>query len=323
VTRWLYHLVTADDDRGDPYTPASLAREGFIHCSYQPDVAETARLYFPAGIAPRVLQIDPRRLGAGAGVTLAEVPTPRGPMPHLHGPLPRSAVVATLPLEAVASAPDHLGRGMLPPMSDPESILAFWFGQPATTAEEQRKKIARWYGGDAELDREIAARFTEDVERAVAGELKDWEQAPRSRLALILLLDQLTRSLYRGTWRAFASDARALHLAIDGIERFRDHPWTLDERQFWLMPLLHAEDLAAQARGVALFPKLVDDAPAELRPFYAMGIEQSNKFHDVIARFGRFPHRNEALGRVSTDDELEFLEGWAARHPPAGAPTKA
>jgi UDP-glucose 4-epimerase len=102
--RWLYHLLTAADDHGDPYTPASLALEGFVHLSYQPAVADSARLYFAGRGDTRVLQLDPRRLG----VAVEDAATPRGPMPHAFGPLRRDAVVATLSLEAMAQAPDAL-----------------------------------------------------------------------------------------------------------------------------------------------------------------------------------------------------------------------
>jgi uncharacterized protein (DUF952 family) len=100
--RWLYHLITADTAIGDPYAPTSLEQEGFIHCSYRDAVAETARLYFPAGADVRVLQIDPTRVTAPVEVAT----TPRGPMPHLYGPLPRSAIAAMLTLDKLAGAPD-------------------------------------------------------------------------------------------------------------------------------------------------------------------------------------------------------------------------
>jgi uncharacterized protein (DUF952 family) len=102
--RWLYHLVPVRDDVGDPYAPPSLESERFIHCSYRPAVAESARLYFEPGVELRVLRIDPRKLQAE--VRVAE--TPRGPMPHVHGAIPRAAIVETLVLDALAAAPDEL-----------------------------------------------------------------------------------------------------------------------------------------------------------------------------------------------------------------------
>jgi uncharacterized protein (DUF952 family) len=102
--RWLYHVVLVSEDHGDPYAPPSLAKEGFIHCSYRPSAAESARLYFPPGAALRVLQIDPRRLQ----IPVDEAPTPRGPMPHVHGAIPRDAVAAVLRLDELAAAPDEI-----------------------------------------------------------------------------------------------------------------------------------------------------------------------------------------------------------------------
>lgn len=101
--RWLYHLLPRHLPLDDPYAPASLAAEGFVHCSYKPAVAESARLHFPPGAALDVLQIDPRRLE----LRVEDADTPRGPMPHVFGPIPRRAVVARLPLSALDDAPDH------------------------------------------------------------------------------------------------------------------------------------------------------------------------------------------------------------------------
>jgi uncharacterized protein (DUF952 family) len=102
--RWLYHVCLQTDDHGDPYRPASLEREGFVHCSFQPAAAESARLYFPPDAALVVLQIDPRLLPARVEVA----DTPRGKMPHIHGPVPRAAVVARLTLDELAKAPDRI-----------------------------------------------------------------------------------------------------------------------------------------------------------------------------------------------------------------------
>ena len=105
--RWLYHVLGADVAVDDPYAPASLAQEGFVHCSFADDVVTSARLYFPAGAALRVLQIDPRRLGC----PLAVVATPRGPMPHVHGAIPRAAIVGERALDQMREAPDVVDDG--------------------------------------------------------------------------------------------------------------------------------------------------------------------------------------------------------------------
>jgi uncharacterized protein (DUF952 family) len=103
--RWLYHVFAADDRVDDPYRPASFTSEGFVHCSFRDAVAASARLYFPDGAALRVMQIDPRRLGC----PLRVVDTPRGPMPHVHGPIPRAAIARLLTIDQLADAPDALG----------------------------------------------------------------------------------------------------------------------------------------------------------------------------------------------------------------------
>ena len=102
--RWLYHVLRADVTLEDPFAPANYVQDGYIHCSFRDAVAESARLYFPAGAALRVLQIDPRRVGCEIRV----VATPRGPMPHVHGAIPRAAIVRELTIDQLAAAPDDI-----------------------------------------------------------------------------------------------------------------------------------------------------------------------------------------------------------------------
>jgi uncharacterized protein (DUF924 family) len=197
-------------------------------------------------------------------------------------------------------------------------MLSFWFGEPAASAAELQQKFQRWYVTNPDLDREIIERFAGDVERALAGELEAWRADPRAGLALLLLLDQFARTIFRGQRRAFEGDAVALELAIDMFARGLHREVSLEERLFLIMPLLHAEDPRTQQRAAQLCKELVAEAPPELRPVYAMAQEQSDKYMDIIARFGRFPHRNAALGRASTAAELEFLHDWAMRQHPVG-----
>ncbi len=207
-------------------------------------------------------------------------------------------------------------------MSDAQEILGFWFGAPAASAAELQRKFQRWFVADPALDREIVERFSGDVERALTGELDGWRAEPRARLALIVVLDQFARTIFRGQARAFEGDAAALALALELFDQGLDRAFSLDERLFLLMPLLHAEDAALQARAAQLCHDLVADAPAELRGVYAMAPEQSAKYSDIIGQFGRFPHRNAALGRASTEAELTFLRDWAARQHPSGMHAK-
>jgi uncharacterized protein (DUF924 family) len=199
-----------------------------------------------------------------------------------------------------------------------EEVLEFWFEAPAADAGALRRKMKRWFAGGAEVDREIRERFATLVERAVGGGCGEWADAPRGRLALVLVLDQLTRTVYRDDRRMVAGDARAQALAVEALEQGLDRTLEPVERNFLLMPLVHAEDLALQERAVAEMERLVADAPAWQRPVLSMGIEQSRKYRDVIARFGRFPHRNAVLGRASTPDEERFLRDWKQRQPPTG-----
>jgi uncharacterized protein (DUF924 family) len=211
-----------------------------------------------------------------------------------------------------------IGKDQCMPTID--EVLTFWFGaSTATNAAELGTKIRRWYmGGEAE-DAAIRARFGATVERALAGDLDAWLATSRGRLALILLLDQMTRSLYRGTTRAFAGDRRAQALATEMLETGGARELTFEERHFVYMPLLHAEDARLLDRYNELFPRSLDSVPEWARALLGDGIEQGLKYRDLMRRFGRFPHRNEALGRRSTPEEIEFLKTWGQRVTPKGA----
>jgi len=200
-----------------------------------------------------------------------------------------------------------------------EDVLELWFGKPATTTEEYGRKIRRWFMGGPALDAELRERFGSLVERAIAGELDAWATTPRGRLALIVVLDQFTRSIFRDTPRMYAGDAKAQALALDGLDRGFDEQLGFEERQFLGMPLAHAEDLALQERSVTEMNALAADAADFHKPLIAMGVEQSRKYRDLIAKFGRFPHRNKLLGRTNTPEEEAFLVDVEAKMRPAGA----
>ncbi|MEW5728821.1 MAG: DUF924 family protein [Pseudomonadota bacterium] len=173
-------------------------------------------------------------------------------------------------------------------------LLDFWFS-PAVAA--------KWFAPDPALDRDLARRFGPLVERALAGGLGDWTVTPDGALALVILLDQLPRNLWRGSARAFAGDERARRVADDAIGRGFDLRLEPGRRTFLYLPFEHSEDLADQRRAVALFRERGT----------ADGLDWAEKHLAVIERFGRFPHRNAALGRVSTPDEEAYL-----RQPGAG-----
>lgn len=195
-------------------------------------------------------------------------------------------------------------------------VLGFWFAEPAANAAELAVKMKRWYRGGPAEDEAIRARFAGAVERALAGELDAWAATPRGRVALILLLDQMPRSLFRGTARAFAGDPAAQRLACEALEKEELDGIGFEERHFLYMPLLHAESMLLLDRFNRLFPAALARTPGWARPLLADGVEQGAKYRALIRRFGRFPHRNAALGRRSTPEELEFLETWEMRAAP-------
>ena len=180
---------------------------------------------------------------------------------------------------------------------DAQDILDFWFG--ADTA----KARAEWFRKDPAFDALIAERFGTQVEAALAGGLRDWEADAGTALARILLLDQFTRNIFRGTPRAFEGDAQALQAARRMVQTGQDMALAPLARSFVYLPFEHAEDLTAQDEAVRLFEALERTAP-ECKGL----LEYTLRHRAIIERFGRFPHRNATLGRVSTDEETAFLQ---------------
>jgi uncharacterized protein (DUF924 family) len=192
--------------------------------------------------------------------------------------------------------------------TDYAPVIEFWFGagsDDATTARE-RKKL--WWGKDEALDAQIRDRFGRQVEAAARGDHDHWAQTPRGRLALILLFDQFPRNMHRGSAQAFAHDALARRLAIDGLESGADQSLRPIERVFFYLPLEHAELPDLQERCVALFRRLVWVVPAQQHELFRGYVRYAERHRDIIARFGRFPHRNAALCRTPTTGESEFLK---------------
>lgn len=193
-------------------------------------------------------------------------------------------------------------------MSDaasPRDVLDFWFG----TGDAVDR---RWFSGGDAFDREIVECFGATIDAALAGRLDDWAATPEGALALVVLLDQFTRSAYRGTPRAFAGDERALAVARQLLDGGADAALPPLQRWFVLMPLEHAEDLALQEECVRRFEALLADAGAH-RDAIASALDYARRHRGVVARFGRFPHRNDVLGRASTPAEVEFLRQPGSR----------
>lgn len=192
-------------------------------------------------------------------------------------------------------------------------VLFFWFGPRPYTAERVQQHSRLWFGApDApeltpQTDELIRERYADVTLAAERGELSAWESSPRRRLALILLLDQFSRNMYRGSARAFAQDLQALSLTVSGMQIGADAALDPVERLFFYMPLMHAENLDVQEESVAAFRRLLEEAPAELRRTFEGNLRSAVLHRDIITRFGRFPRRNRALGRESTPDEVEWL----------------
>lgn len=201
-------------------------------------------------------------------------------------------------------------------MTTSEEILEFWFGAQPQSEAPASYRMQLWFQGGAEVDQEIRQRFGADLERARQGELSDWAQTPRGRLALIVLLDQFSRNVYRGAVEAFASDALSLQLTLEGLDRGHDKALSCLEQLFFVLPLEHAEDLAMQDRMVAYLDSWAKEQPEALKGMTQSVRDFAQLHRQVIARFGRFPTRNAALGRSSTpDEEAHIREAKAAGHP--------
>ena len=178
---------------------------------------------------------------------------------------------------------------MTAPAPAPEDVLAFWFSKETT---------AKWFNGGTAFDALCRERFAHAIEAAKAGDLDHWAATPEGTLALVILLDQMTRNIYRGTPDAFSGDAAALAIAKAAVAKGFDGEIPSERRNFLYLPFQHSERLEDQERGMELFATNdVDD-----------GLHWMRKHRDIIARFGRFPHRNAVLGRASTPEEVEFLQ---------------
>ena len=175
-------------------------------------------------------------------------------------------------------------------------ILDFWFLPLADPGYGQTREI--WWKGTSELDADITTRFAKTLDRAAAGDLDDWAKSPDGALALIVLCDQFSRNIHRRTARAFATDPKALATARLALARGYPAVYPADMRLFFYMPFQHSEALGDQQLCCDLFATLGNEDNVK----YAIG------HRDIVARFGRFPHRNEVLGRQSTAEELDYLK---------------
>ena len=198
-------------------------------------------------------------------------------------------------------------------IATPDAVLDFWFGAPGSAAEVAARQRALWFAKSAANDRIVIERFAETLVAAGKGELAGWAATPRGRLALIVVLDQFPHHIHRDHGQSFAYDAQSLALAMEMIERGEDAHLTPIERVFVYLPLEHAESIEVQDLSVALYETLANEAVAAERQLFDGFLDYARKHRDVVARFGRFPHRNELLGRPDTAEEIEFLKQPGSR----------
>ena len=186
----------------------------------------------------------------------------------------------------------------------PENVLEFWFG---SDPKAPLAKAPSWFKKDAAFDRQIKDTFEGLLEQAKKGELDEWRTTSRGLLAFIVLLDQFSRNMYRDTPATFAQDPLALEASMEGQRLGLDRELTTIERQFFYLPMMHAEDLAMQRRCIEAYERLLESAPDDVRAFTANALDFGKRHLVIVERFGRFPHRNKILGRESTPAEIEFL----------------
>lgn len=190
--------------------------------------------------------------------------------------------------------------------TEPQAVLDFWFAAEGDPEHGAVRDL--WFRKSEATDRQIAECFGPLIEQALRGELETWAAEPHSALAHIVLLDQFTRNTFRDTPRAFAGDKRALAAAMAMVGSRQDEALLPVQRVFVYLPFEHAEGIVMQEEALRLFTRLVAEAP-ELQNM----LDYAQRHHDVVQRFGRFPHRNEILGRQSTTDEIEFLKQPGSR----------
>ena len=189
-----------------------------------------------------------------------------------------------------------------------QEVLNYWFKDGLEKGWPTEKMAKRWFAATAGDDAEIMHQFGPLVEAALQKELVDWERNPQGRLALILLLDQFTRNIYRGQPAAFSGDHRAATLAIEGLSRQMHSKLPLCGQVFFVMPLMHAEDEDLQQQCLSALEVIKAAAPDALAGHVDSSLKSAREHQQIIQQFGRFPHRNRALGRDSTAPELGFLE---------------
>lgn len=190
-----------------------------------------------------------------------------------------------------------------------DAILEFWFKEQELTAPQIDRRMDVWFGGDEVFDLECKKEFAVDVELASTGQLDHWADQPQGRLALIILIDQFRRNIYRNTAKAFEMDKAALKLCIEGARDKKDKGLTPVQQAFFYMPLQHTESRKVQEKSVVIFNRLTEAVSPTYRETFETMAQFAELHRDIVEQFGRFPHRNVLLGRDNTPEEDEYLAG--------------
>lgn len=190
-----------------------------------------------------------------------------------------------------------------------DAILSFWFMEHELSAPQIDGRMDTWFGEDPVFDEEIAKAFAEDVDRASEGNLDHWAHKSKGRLALILLLDQFRRNIFRGTAEAFEKDKVALKFCVEGAMEKKDKGLAPIQKAFYYMPLQHAESRKVQAKSREIYQRLAEAVSPTYRETFETIAQFADLHADIVERFGRFPHRNKLLERENSPEEDEYLAG--------------
>lgn len=189
-----------------------------------------------------------------------------------------------------------------------EDILSFWFGElnELGCASPNQRKL--WWSKSEEIDASIRAQYLGDYESVLAGDREAWRNTPRGALAYIITLDQFSRNMFRGTPKMFSADPLAREVCYEGLDAGFDAELEFDERVFFYLPLEHSEAAVDHERCHEVFSGLCEEAPEELKSDAEFYLDFAKRHRAIVERFGRYPHRNETLGRASSAEEIEFLK---------------
>lgn len=189
-----------------------------------------------------------------------------------------------------------------------EDVLDFWFGELDELGRAAPNQRKLWWTKSEAFDATVRSQFLDDYEAIVAGDREVWRSTSRGALAMIIVLDQFSRNMFRGTPKMFAADPLAREVCCEGLDAGFDAELDFDERVFFYLPLEHSEEDDLHERCNEVFGRMVDDAPESLKEDAKYYLDFAERHRAIITRFGRYPHRNEILGRPSTPEETKFLE---------------